>query len=444
MIENHSSRNKSIILKVAQNGKDFVGLKITKDTREIIFPMGYSLEQESSESKIITKNERKQILNLIKSIYLCTSNKKGERTSIIDGKEQNDFPLKAMFYIIEDFLDRNTYYTEKETLYTRAAGGKINWNRTIKNIKPVISESGIAFLNFIIRKNRIQENQLITELHKYCVYKSFEFFGFIYTSLLPEKGIIEENDILKNRKYYLQFLQEKIDTTFLESNNELFTNMYEIISNLDSENDTNDACYGTYCYQVVWEKMIDKFYGNINQYIKEKFFYPSSKWILKDGTKKINAPLRPDTIFLNNKNCFIIDSKYYSYTMLHEFTIEEDEQNTILVHGSIPGTDSIQKQITYAQYLDIDIKTNNYEKRKDYLFSHKNIFNLFILPSENKNKNLVYIGKGFSDWNDGTKNYHTIHLLTLDTKFLMENYKTKSKNEQENLIKTILENNNNG
>ncbi len=169
--------------------------------------------------------------------------------------------------------------------------------------------------------------------------------------------------------------------------------------------------------------------------------------------------LQPDTIMIietasaekypenpqNNdrRKCFIIDSKYYSYTMLRKQDSEENEseQESVLVHGSIPGTDSIQKQITYAQYIDNTIE-NNCKKRfshqaENYRFSPENIFNVFILPANNKEKELQYIANATSDWHDGSKNYHTVHAVTLDTKFLMQNGNRQLRELQEELAVLI-------
>lgn len=442
MIDSDNKSSDSISFCAAQSGTDFVGVKIDKAERKIIFPMGYALNEKSLGVSKINKDERKIILNLIKSIQSCSKNKNGQITARLNGEPRNDFPISAIFSIIEDFLDRSSYYTEKESVYTRATGGKINWSRTIKNIKPIVSETGIAFLNFIIRKNRIQENQLITELHKYCVYKAFELFGFLYTTSLPEKGLLVESDISKNRKHYAQFLHDKIDSTHLESNIELFSNMLELINNLDCESETKDAAYGTTSYQVVWENMVNSVFGTISQKEKEKYFYPASRWTFVDKKTKANAPLRPDTIMIlgegKNRKCFIIDSKYYSYTTLREKEIgDEDGQETVLVHGSIPGTDSIQKQITYAQYIDKDINNYDVEKRSEFRFFHKDIYNVFILPVESPGSILNYIGRASSDWNDNSKNYHKIHAVTLDTKFLLENFGRNNKSLQERLAECL-------
>lgn len=290
MPEKLLSKEIQISLKTAQNGSDFVGIKITQSERTVTFPMGYFPEKPSLSASRIKKEERNEILNLINSIALCTSNKNGERVSVLNGELKCDFPIKSMLYIIEDFLDRGSYYFEKETLYAKSCSGKISWSRTIKNIKPAVSESGLAFLDFIIRKNRIQENQFITEIHKYCVYKCFEIFGFLYTPSVPEKGLLDEDDVSKNKKYYTQVLQEKIDSTYLESSIELFSNLLDFINNFDSESETKEASYGTNCFQVVWESLVDSAFGTVGQTEKEKYFYPASRWNFSGRKPKNNAP----------------------------------------------------------------------------------------------------------------------------------------------------------
>lgn len=443
MNEKLSQSQIPIHLKTAKSGSEFVGIKITQSDRSVTFPMGYALSCADSASIKITKDLQKQILNLIKSIHLCSVNRKGGRVSSLNGVRKNDFPVKSMLFIIEDFFECGTYYTEKETLYTKANGGKISWNRTIKSIKPVISESGIAFLNFIIRKNRIQENQLITELHKYCVFKSFEIFGFLYTTELPEKGLLDESDISKNKKYYAQFLQDKIDQTHLESNIELFANLLDFINGFDSESETTEAAFGTTSFQVVWESMVDSVFGTVSQYQKETYFYPHTKWSFK---KCRNSPLRPDTIMIlsegGNRKCVIIDSKYYSYSVFENSEndeSEESESDNLIQHGSIPGSDSIQKQITYAQYIDNSVRNNGTNEIKTrpekFRFPPNSIFNVFILPFDScGGEKLQYIGFATSDWHDGSKNYHTVHAVSLDTKFLMENFGKKNENLRQKLM----------
>lgn len=422
-----------ISLKSAQFGTEFVGLKILNEEKFITFPMGYKTIENEITLDSLSKAQRKEILNLIATINNCHKLKEGDKISCFNNKKfSSSFPLRSMFYILEDYLDKNTYYTERETLYTSGHSGKISWNRTIKNIKPTISEKGIAYLEFIIRKNHIQENQLITELHKYCVYKCFELLGFLYTSFLPERGQITETDISKNKKSFLQFLQDKIDSTHLEQNLELFIAMYEFINKYSADGEMNDATYGTESFQTVWEDMVEKLFSSITQTQKEKYFYPHAKWSFKIRRQ---APLRPDTIMIQNKKCFILDSKYYSYSALET---EDDENKEESVKGSIPGSDSIQKQITYAEYIDNTINNNSHPRPDKYRFAPENIYNVFILPANNGSKLLDYKGYATSEWKDNSKNYHYVHAVTLDTEFLMKSYNKNGDEMRKRLANVVM------
>lgn len=422
-----------ISLNVATSGNQFVGLKITNTERLITFPMCYNLEENEVSTEKLNKSQRMAILNLLSRINGCKKLKEGERIFEFNNQKSNSsMPLQSMIYIIEDFLERNTYYTEKEILYTTGKNGKISWNRTVKHIQPTASESGIAFLDFIVRKNHIQENQLITELHIYCVYKCFEVLGFLYTSILPEKGNLSESDILKDKKYFLGLIQEKIDNTHLESNIELFSAMYDFLNNFNVDAELNSATFGTKSFQTVWESMVEKLFSTVTENIKEKYFYPRTKWTFK---KFRNAPLRPDTIMIEDDKCFILDSKYYSYSSKEN---EEDTEDVEEVSGSIPGSDSIQKQITYAEFIDREINNNSDNKRiGKYRFDAADIFNVFILPAKNKDKKFEYLGYATSEWKDNSKNYHYVHAITLDTKFLMTNGNKNSEALKKELIDFI-------
>ena len=114
----------------------------------------------------------------------------------------------------------------------------------------------------------------------------------------------------------------------------------------------------------VW---VDRVYGTIEE-SENTFSLARTGHSLAIQSKRNNAVLRPDTIMLAgegpDKKCYILDSKYYSYDVLRkknaENESEDDEDNgqeTVSAHGSIPGTDSIQKQITYAEYIDKVLNT---------------------------------------------------------------------------------------
>jgi hypothetical protein len=418
---------------VAEKGSDFVGLNITSETRCVTFPMGYAIVP--GDNVDITPSLRSEILLLIRKISDCEK-LQGERVCRINKNDlRYDFPIGSILFLIEDFLNRGSYYTEKEKVFGKGLPGKISWNSTIKRIKPIVSERGIAFLDFIVHKSRIKHDRLITELHKYCVYKSFELLGFLYTSALPEQGVINEADVKKNKAYYVRFLDSKISETHLEHNAELFVHIKNVIQNFDSEDSISSATYGTNSFHTVWESVVDKVYGTVSKSEMDKY-YPRSGWKRPTGELlKNNASLRPDTIMIDDsigiKYCFILDSKYYSYAAMTNNGADEsedDSQISVSAHGSIPGTDSIQKQITYAEFIDKSKTPPKSERLAKYKFDSDKIFNAFILPGKVDNESgIKYIGFAEADWNtQATEGYRKIHGFLLDTKTVMQKHVSPS------------------
>ena len=428
---------------VAEKGSDFVGLNITPDARCVTFPMGYSIT--SNDNVEITPTLRSEILLLIQKISDCEK-LQDERVCRINKNDlRHDFPIGSILFLIEDFLNRGSYYTEKEKIMGDGLPGKISWSGTIKRIKPIVSERGIAFLDFIVHKSRIKNDRLITELHKYCVYKSFELLGFLYTAALPDQGLINEADVKKNRTYYVSFLDSKISETHLEQNAELFVHMKNVIQNFNSEDTISSATYGTNSFHTVWESMVNEVYGTVSRSEMEKY-YPCSKWKRPNGDwLKNNVPLRPDTIMIDDstgvKCCFILDSKYYSYAAMKNDGADVSEDNSqvsVADHGSIPGTDSIQKQITYAEFIDKSKTPPKSEISVKYKFDPDKIFNAFILPGKVGNESgIEYIGYAEADWNtQATEGYRKIHGFLLDTKTVMQ--KRASKDARQVLVERIL------
>lgn len=72
----------------------------------------------------------------------------------------------------------------------------------------------------------MNENELITLVHKYCVYQSFDKFGWLFTSYVPEKPRIG----LTN-KMMISVVMNKLQNTFTDQNKQLFKNMLATLKN---------------------------------------------------------------------------------------------------------------------------------------------------------------------------------------------------------------------
>ena len=381
------------------NEKDyFVGIKYENDRLRINFPLGYK--------KAVTEEELKRdVLNLIGVLSsLSDSNESFIQKQKVSHKEIVVFPIHAYLYLIKDFLS-NGYYFEKEVVYEKSTHGKANWTKTVKQVKPFLQDSSIFYTEFITRKIKHNENQLISQIHQYCVWESFSKIGWLFSSFIPVKPRIKFNKSL-----FLSIIKSKVSQTFNEKTILLFNYMIDVIEFLDKSCETKNFTYGTNEFEYIWEMMVDSVFGEKN---KTKY-YPHCYWEIEgkeyssDQIEFRQSSLRPDTIMITdkgseNQRIFVLDSKYYKYG--------ESKQ---LNH--LPMSGSIIKQIAYAEY--IENKENIGELNKS-----KAIYNAFIMPFESKNsKNMKVVGSAKADYKIGDKSYYNIKAILIDTKFLMENY----------------------
>lgn len=406
----------------------FVGLRFIDGKLSIHFPVGYK-EPDKSDNKQI----RLDILNLISVLSSFGSPEAELVRNDFRSKQQNvDFPVHAYLFIISDFLNHG-YYQQKEQIYKRGTSGKINWSRTIKQVRPQIADESPVYLEFITQKNLHNENALLTLIHKYCVYESFQKLGFLFSSYKPQKPALSFNKSL-----FTSVIKSKIASTFNEKELLLFKNMLDMINYLDNSSEKKDFIYGTNNFHHVWEQLVDLVYGE-----KDKGkFYPKVYWKLGEkketftfGNSEKQNSLRPDTIMITNRGketqkIFVLDSKYYRYGA----TKNRDH---------LPDSASVVKQIAYAEYIDNVKNRNKLPENISPFIKTENICNAFIMPADNTSpENIGYVSADYvllQDSEETSKPYYKIHGILLDIKSIMYKHIPKDKKLIEELANLITE-----
>lgn len=378
----------------------FVGIRRKDEYYEVSFPLGYHRSEDE-------KGLRKDILSLINVLAKNTDKKESEIRVGLNQDDPVGIPVQAYLYIIKDFFERG-YYKERDTYRQIAKRGKIDWSRTIKTQKPLLQDNEAYYLDFVVKKNTINEDELISIVHKYCVYESFEKFGWLFTSFVPPQpktGLTQ--------KMMLSVTNDKLQNTFNDRNKQLFKNMIAVIKSI-KEDSESEFRYGTYRFEYVWEKMIDRVFGIPE---KEEYF-PKTTWNLLDGREHDNAYLEPDTIMLLNGKVYVLDAKYYKFGWSG-------------APGHLPESTSINKQITYGEYIaeeDQFMEGGN----------HPVVYNAFIMPYDSRGKKfptgmpIHYIGSATSDWKGGDKKYENVLGILMDVKYLMD---IDSRMDQSEIIK---------
>lgn len=395
----------------------FIGVKISNNKIEFHYPETYQLSSTDDEL-------RRDILAILRTISLAktlTSN-----LSYYNSKfNSNDvFPMGAYLWIINDFL---TYgrYENREKVYQRGARGKIDWKKTL-HTTPAISNGNIIYTD-IISEKKSQVDNLLTEIYFFCAKRSIEAIGWLYGLEFDANGIDYEK--IFNKKLYLSTINTELSHTYDDTKKTRLQHMKNVITGLDEEVvQTREIVYGVDSYDYVYERMVDSMFSNITN-IKD--FYPTAEWdLIVEENPKESSKLRPDTVLEQRKdngrkNLYILDAKYYRY-------------GTTFLTKHIPETTSIQKQITYGEYVKM-MKAGKYDE----------IFSAFVMPyskteniyKDRFNRNIEFVGIARAKWIDSKgETSRNIAGILIDTKFLINNWVRKNQDNIDAIVTAIEQN----
>lgn len=389
----------------------FVGLKMNNDNITISFPLGYHFIKD--EDKAI----RRDILSLFSILQKFNSKMDSEKNKYNNKNDFLDFPILSYQFLILDYL-KNGYYTEREVIYKNGKKGKINWKRTIQQNKSYVSGESIVYLDFIVKNSALNNDTILTRIHELCVYESFIKLGWLYTSALPQKPKVKFN-----KQVFLSVLKDALSQTFNDDKKMLLTAMINIINNTtEGSVFSKHFSFGTSKFEYIWESMIDYVFGEANKEI----YFPKAHWeLISEGIPFTSSSLKPDTIIKLDNNIYIIDAKYY------KFGITENRRH-------LPASYSIQKQITYGEFLDSQKSIKQTKRKQPY----DNIYNAFIIPFNKRIKDdedFKFVGMATAGWKDDTKPYEYVLAILLDTKHIMSSRYRQDFKEIEKLTTLIEE-----
>lgn len=412
--------NIETIKATGEQDKQFVGIKIVDNHIEFHYPATYTLSPKED-----VKSLRNDILAILRTVNIAKTQTSDLSSYNSQYKENPVFPLGSYLWIINDYL---TYgrYENKERKYVEGVQGRINWKKTMRS-NPVISKGNIIYTN-IISEKKDQKDNIFTEIYNCCVKRAMDNIGWLYGLSFDAEGI--DYDILFKRKYryYLSEINTELTHTFDDNRKTRLKNMRNILTGLDDELiNTREMIYGVDSYDYVYERMIDNMFSNVDEISK---FYPNGTIDLVLEPKCLDSSnLRPDTVVIDKskRNVYIIDAKNYKYGMTFN-------------PKDVPETTSIQKQVTYGEYIKKMQKEGEYNE----------IYSAFVMPySKEENihndifkNNIEFVGISSTKWYDnGEAKNRKIANLLIDMKYLI-NHWNENNNDAifDELTKKIEEN----
>lgn len=381
----------------------FIGLSFMDGLPHVSFPRGYTISDDEDEI-------RKDILGLIRILQRFSSQREGNSKNDI-GEDQTSFPILSYQYVIKDFIAHG-YYTEHEVEHRISDRGKINWKRTIQKVQPQVDDDNIVYLSYVTKWS-INRASILTRIHEFCVYESFSKLGWLYlaTAYLPKKPSLRFN-----KRMFLATLNDALKNTFNSEKKILFSSMIDIVNSIDENSNLQDYQYGVQRFEYVWENLIDYVFGENNKDV----YFPHAKWHIINGNRTESSALEPDTVMKYKGKFFILDAKYYKFGI-----------TGLSVH--LPATSSIQKQITYGDY----IAAKQFANRGD-------IYNAFVMPfaAHGGEPEYKFVSVGTADWiiySPDTENYKYVLGILLDTKYIMRVYTRHSEREILNMSQLIMD-----
>lgn len=408
-----------------REGDTFVGIKSENIDGEhnlsIHFPLGYKI----SDKEDVVRDEILELVSVLQEY-----NDEKSRISKITPEQVLKtvrFPVQAYMTVIMEYLN-NGYYQITEEQFARGTSGQIHWPRTVlletKNAIP--TEHGFVYPKYRVKQHNETDKDLITEINKFCVYQSHVRLGWIYKLPLPQKP-----RPIDDVQPYREFLNDKNLRTNVDKDKRLFQAMLDILNFENTTENSEQFYFGTNNFEYIWERLIQATFGNV----EKNYYFPRTKWLLKIGKNSENAALEPDTIMKESGDVFILDAKYYKYGVTR-------------YPSDLPNSSSINKQISYGEYVSFDKKFE--EERK----AGMEVYNAFLMPYdscediynfEEKVENYYSIGEAVSEWKDGKKKYQRVQGILVDIKWLIKNSIRPSEKEifkLSNAIKNSIEENN--
>lgn len=398
--------NKELKIKPVDKSTDFVGIKLNNDEIVIYIPQFFRKEE----------NYKKDLLLFLGSISIA---KTVEHEKINKGKEENNiWPFDSYLWMIKDYLE-NGYYYNREKVYSNSYSGKIEWKKTLKNL-PIYSSGNIIYDKFVTSRMSAS-NDMIAQIYKLCLKQSTNRIGWLYNYNL----YVEVQQLVSTAEM-ISIIQKELLNSFDDIKRMRYNHMLKILKTVDGDSViSNLNTYGIENYYYVFETMVDILFDGIKD--DKKKYNPNGYWKLNNKKEKIASSLRPDTILKRNDTTYILDAKMYQYGVTHK-------------GSDLPETQSIQKQITYGDFVYNNI-------------GDKNVRNAFILPynkelKEFKNDedvlkyndgDLAYFGYARVDWREDEtfKDYNHVYAYGVDFNYLLRNYKKVDTDMIDSLCSTI-------
>lgn len=385
--------NKEVEIVPEDKSNAFVGIKIEEGRVKVHVPKVFRQDE----------NFKRDIRLFLKSIEIAkTQNKANIKKE--SNETDNVWPIDSYLWLINDYLENGLYYNREKKL-SRSNSGKIEWKKTLQQV-PIYSDGNIIY-DQLITSRMVPANDMITHIYKICLRQSVDKFGWLFNYNFQ----IQIEQIVSIKEMIMR-VRKELNETFDDIKRICFNHMLKILTTTEGDNMiSSHYTYGITNYYYVFETMVDMLFDGINGDEKKKYD-PNGYWQLNGQSRFLASRLRPDTILKRSDKTYILDAKMYQYGATHD-------------RSKLPETQSLQKQITYGDFVFNNLKDKNI--RNAFILPYNKCLKSFVNDHDAvkyNDSNLVYFGYGYVDWRDNEdfQDYYNIYAFGIDFNYLLNNY----------------------
>lgn len=372
---------------------DFTGIIINKNKEAILsFPKHYYKNKDELSEKddeLLYK-------------YVISSLTKG-----FSGKSDvYNFPFNA-YLAIKKFYNNFGFYHEENIIYKKNNANKVDWKKTIKKVKPLISKKHNLIYDTLISKQKENYDVFITDCMKYIFSYTYDLFNNLsslnylssYILKYYDRKILKSN-IFKNKRNLINKLKLLKNEIFKDSLIKLINSMIDFFAWMDKHEEKGSIGLVITDFNNNWESLVENY---LNKQIRKRLNNNNFSLVKKTFTKSdLGIEGRVNEFELDHyyydeisKDLFIFDSKYYRRS---EF------ENTIYFN---------HKQFVYHFIIQLYLKSQNKEVNQ--------IYNYLVLPNiDNESEEKDHF---ISDYSSISKEIGEVEIkeLYLNVKKLIEN-----------------------
>ena len=262
-------------------------------------------------------NEELECRQILKALVKYSELHYGTLSNYINSKDLScNFPFDSFFGIYEYYKKYGLYHDQKIEISAKQHG-KIDWKSTIHLTKKYVIDDDVVIFP-IFRKKSVNIETFLTICMAFAInYTITKFYFFFDYPLVDVDFDLSSYDLLGNKQVVLSELEKIKKNTFSDVKTSLINNLICFFQRLSGKKSYFLKCYN---FSAIWETAIRLYVCNHfdgedsgklkisdqkkvpKEFIKPTF-YPNSA--------KPNEFMQPDCYFIDAKNQYILDAKYY-------------------------------------------------------------------------------------------------------------------------------------